>query len=711
MQPRDPEQPPGGGAGSATAMPQLDPAPPTDPVASARERRVRRLATILAVAALMAMLAIITWRSIPLVMQGLSSADDAFFAEWAKAVGQGRGYGAPMTDATSRLFDPTMGGGPAMLLPMTAILLVTGLDELVPGAVTISLFVVQLLLAVVLLARRFGAGAAALYGALLVVALLVATEGFFIFGKYLGEPWTLGFLLIGAAALLAGDRTGWIVAGGVALSLAFLTKQVGAFGAAGIGVAWMVHAAFAGPDRRSIVRRIGVFLIACAALPVAWEAVKLITLGPSGFIALTREELSSGPQAGGQGSTDALATIVSILENDYVAPAALLAMGVGCALAIMWLRTRRTAETRSQVSGATLLTAMLWLGALGQLTYFVLSRSDWPRYLWLTVAVACAGALAPVLAFPVRARLVTLGAGALAAVLLGALSVPADPFAPSSRKLERDRVVAYLDARPEVPYAAVKWSSIYDVVFPRPDEGRWVMAEDLRSLARMPFLYLVNRELIDEGVEASALHRIALERCPVEIDGERLLVRACGADFWTDYIGRPDPTGAGAAGTGEPVPGDLLASVDLFDPGAAALIGRSDDVPPGRTGWSLMTEITDLPAGSTSLASRRVRLDAADLARDGELTGWVKASSTEHLGGLLVVLFADDAWVAYPVMPPAAGTWHELRIPLASPAATSGGFDWSSIGAVYLRADAAADGSYTGQVLWHDLGLRSPSAP
>lgn len=691
---------------ASTVLGRSDPATIAPPDASDRAARVAR---ILGVAALVVVLLVLVWRSLPLVMDGLSSADDAFFAEWAKAVGQGRGYGAPMTWDTSRLFDPTMGGGPALLLPMTGVLLLSGPQELLPGGTTLLVFVVQLMVMVALLGRRFGLGSAAGYGALLVTALLVATAGFFLFGKYLGEPWTLGFLLIGAAALLSGDRRALVATGAMALSLAYLTKQVGAFGAAGIALVWMI-ATFRTAGLRAGLRQVGLFLVALAALPVAWELVKLASLGSDGYVKLTIEAITLGREAGGLRADDPVATAIDILEGSYLAPLVLVSMGVISVVVLLALRRGRAADPRRAVNGAGLLALMLWAAALGQLVYFLSSRSDWPRYLWLTVALVCAAALAPFLACSARLRAGVLVAGLLAGVVLGAFELPADPLASSPLSAERASVVAWLDARPDLPYATVKWSSIYDVLFPRRDEGRWVMEVDLRSLARQDFAYLVNRAFTDDQVAGSPLHRTALERCPPAIEGERLVVLSCGEAFWTAYLGSPGPSGP-VPGAAEAVPSDLLGSADLFAPGSASALRTVDEVPPDGTGTSVAVALDGLPATTRSFAQRRVRLDATDLAADGVLTGWVRASTLDHLDAVFLVLFAGESWIAFPVTPDEAGAWQEIRLPLASPAARSGDFDWAGITAVYLRTDAAADGPYTGEILWHGVGLRPGEAP
>ena len=63
---------------------------------------------------------------------------------------------------------------------------------------------------------------------------------------------------------------------------------------------------------------------------------------------------------------------------------------------------------------------------------------------------------------------------------------------------ERDQVIKILDDNPKVPYAAQYWSSIYDIVYLRKDEGEWRFGQDIQDLYGAKFFAVINNTFTDK---------------------------------------------------------------------------------------------------------------------------------------------------------------------------------------------------------------------
>jgi len=183
----------------------------------------------------------------------------------------------------------------------------------------------------------------------------------------------------------------------------------------------------------------------------------------------------------------------------------------------------------------------------------------------------------------------------------------------------------------------------------------------------------------------------------VTADDYRLLLLAYDGNVIVDNtVGYIDPLTSGGSI-------DALTSVAEYEAGTNATLSVVADAPPGTSGDSFYASIAGLDAGAASMNSRAVTLDLSAYGDAASFSLWVKSSSLDNLGAVYLLFWSANGWVAYDTMPGTAGTWQEFVLPKASPPASGGSLDWSAIDAIYLRVDASANGSYTGDLIWRDL--------
>lgn len=173
---------------------------------------------------------------------GACCADDAYFAVIARRLAETGQYGFPTSDSATTMFDPLIGSGPVHIAAGALGILLLGPSRWVPSLVTMVHFGTLLAIYLWILRRRFTN--AIFYGTALVLTAIATASYHGYFSLFVGEAPMLGYLVLGTACLAmwrpAADR--WLVAGGLALSFALLTKPIALFPTLGILAAWLLIA-------------------------------------------------------------------------------------------------------------------------------------------------------------------------------------------------------------------------------------------------------------------------------------------------------------------------------------------------------------------------------------------------------------------------------------------------------------------------------------
>jgi hypothetical protein len=300
--------------------------------AGAGGRGARRLAVDvvfwLAVAALVAV-------NLAVLVPGIATVrlweDEAFNLTVPINLVNGLGYTSDGTLSGSELapFDVRISTGPVMLLPIAG-LVALGIDPVIAGRAIGTLGYAGLLAALALVGHRLGGR----WAALLAVALPLAFDASVppspiqTPADVLGEVTAAAFL---AAALLFVHRRPWLA--GLLIGLALQVKFIALLAIPAFALAVLLDAP--GPWRarlRRTVPRVLVAAAAAAAPTIAFELVKLASLGPAGYVEHLRAFgwfVRSGGQVGYAVSPLEKLTVLGASWNlPQVVPAVIGVLGV-----------------------------------------------------------------------------------------------------------------------------------------------------------------------------------------------------------------------------------------------------------------------------------------------------------------------------------------------------------------------------------------------
>jgi hypothetical protein len=327
-------------------------------------RRWSTVAFSVAVAAVAASHLLVVWHSLTVARLW---EDEAFNLTVPLNLVQGLGYTSDGTLSGSELtpFDPRISTGPAVLLPIAAVLAAGG--DLVIGARTVPLlYFLALIVAVAVLGRRL----AGRWGALVAAAVPVAFTAAALPSPIQGPADVLGE--VPAAALLAWAvvvlaKRPWL-AGllvGVAIqakyiSLLALPAVVVGFVLLTIGLPWLVR-----------VRRLIVSALLAAAPTVAMEVYALLSLGPAGFrdhLRRTVDFVRDGGQT--DRASGPAAKAAALLESWYLPPVVVVVVLLIVTAVLAWA-TVDLLRHRRPVTGVLSdpRTVTLVVASLGLLTY------------------------------------------------------------------------------------------------------------------------------------------------------------------------------------------------------------------------------------------------------------------------------------------------------------------------------------------------------
>jgi hypothetical protein len=423
-------------------------------------------------------------------------ADDSFFSVIARFFSETLKYALPTSTTTYSLFDPRIGVGPALIVPGALMMKIFGPQYWVPGITVVLLFSSQAVASAWLLIRNFGSARALFFVMLAMLALIGATPDWPFFFIFIGEAPLLGFLLLGAVILATegGTKRGVLI-GGFTLSLALMTKLIGVFSVAGIGLAWLAREA--GCQRSQLPERVSILAASLSAPLVAFEGVKLIALGQLRYVERWHEffNLVSAQHISPPDRSLELQRVVATDLHFTLVTAAVVVLS-----SILVLSA--TVRLSSKDKGAYLGSLMLG-GAICHISYFIFFSNLWARYLWPSVALTCFAISSPVL-FASQRRPIPYIIALL--ILLASASGVGTFFtrdvrgiSPSLRS-EQQHVLETIGRHPGLPVVTQWWGSGYDIIYLLPSSRAWYVTNDERSVAGMKAIVAMNKRFIKNDV-------------------------------------------------------------------------------------------------------------------------------------------------------------------------------------------------------------------
>jgi hypothetical protein len=433
---------------------------------------------------------------------GLCCADDGYFAMIAKRFSETGAYGlspqwvdTETSNDTFSLFNGQIGTGPALILPVALATKLFGARLWVPGGTALLIFCVQISAATRLIGRVTERWRAYHWVAVALLSLIAVTPYQDYVAYMFGEPTSFGYVLVGGALLsFYSDQDRALRAAGLCFGLALLTKYLALFSAAGVGLAFLIS-----EFRHHGWRRTGEKLLqiaTCAAAPlILFEAVKFLTLGPSGY-ANHWSQLADILQAyHHHQSANRLLEFSNVIGNQYTigwTQAAALTFSAAIVGLFVW---------RFGPHGTRLFCVALFAGGLFHLAYFLAISQMWPRYCWPGIALMVFALASPLLLLEFR--------NAVAWVLVCAVTVAtpsaiahsvtfstrygmgggvttrrgAADYAEIAR--ERDSLLRLFMDHPGVLLAGQSWLSTFDTLYLLQEDRPWLITNDEN---RLPFL-------------------------------------------------------------------------------------------------------------------------------------------------------------------------------------------------------------------------------
>lgn len=344
--------------------------------------------------------------------------DEAFILQAPLNLAQGFGYSTEdwLGGGANIAFDATVTTGPVIGLPVALSFLVFGPSIVAARIVTLPFFLL-LLACLVLLGRRYAGwwGAAAALGALLMLDGRVDFPRSVLYGSSdaLGEIAAASMLALGLV-LLPKRR----MVAGLAVGFAVLAKFIAAMAIPVFVLALLLVPAV---RRRRSGGRVGeaAAFLGFAAIPsVAWELVKLVSLGPAQYLVSLRSTAvfvyHSGSGADGTNSSDYLTRVVLLFEAWRLPLAVAIVLGlliISLAVVGIW---RRRASVDVVAIGVLIAVFLVW--------WIFVSSSEFVRHgmplIMLIVPVLAALAVAGLVRVSARGRVwrgAAFAAGAVAA--------------------------------------------------------------------------------------------------------------------------------------------------------------------------------------------------------------------------------------------------------------------------------------------------------
>jgi hypothetical protein len=217
--------------------------------------------------------------------------------------------------------------------------------------------------------------------------------------------------------------------------------------------------------------------------------------------------------------------------RSYMHPGLLIALAIGSLVLLAWSR-RGPAKEEGSVGGFAI---VAWTGAAAYLLYILIFSILWQRYFWIGIALTFTAISAPLLALQSRFRIAFISIVLVGTIGLGLhrpLLSLREWLNNSNSPAERAAVVTLLDNDPQVPYAGDRWSSVFDVLFLRNDEGTWAIESTFARLQDKDFIALINDVFTDKE---SPFFKSVMSACEPLTPPGRLTAYRCGEQFWRKY--------------------------------------------------------------------------------------------------------------------------------------------------------------------------------
>lgn len=382
--------------------------------------------------------------------------DEAFNLTVPRNLLAGLGYSSDgaLSGSTITPFDPRISTGPAVLLPVAAVL-ATGIDIVIGARLVPLTYWVLLLVGLAIIGRRIGGRWAALIAVAVALAFTTGAGVSPIQGPadLLGEI-PAAALLVWALVVL--PRRAWLA--GLLVGLAIQAKLIALLALPAFAIAlWLLSEGHGWARVRNALRRSWLPLLLAGVPTLAFEIAALLTFGVSGYVDHLRA-LVAFVRSGGQGASTTAVQKISTLADSWSLPPIIAVLGavlvIGLVIVGVLHARRSDAPTdRSLVAYASAasigaITFIAWWATAGQLPL-------WVRHpavgVFAFFPLLGAVAISTIRRVPLvgTVRVIMTAAGVVTAVIVGSAAVihVLSSFTPREQTLQvqRDAVAPLAD--------------------------------------------------------------------------------------------------------------------------------------------------------------------------------------------------------------------------------------------------------------------------
>ncbi|MEV4666421.1 hypothetical protein [Microbacterium sp. LWO12-1.2] len=373
--------------------------------------------------------------------------DEAFNLTVPRNLLAGLGYSSDgaLSGSTITPFDPRISTGPAVLLPVAAVL-TTGVDMVIGARLIPLTYWLLLLVGLAIIGRRIGGRWAALLALAVPLAFTTSAGVSPIQGPadLLGEIPAAALLVW---ALVALPRRAWLA--GLLVGLAVQAKLIALLALPAFALAlWILSDGQGWARLRDFLRRSWLPLVLVGTPTLLVELSALLSLGGSGYVQHLRD-LVHFVRSGGQGASTTVLQKLMTLADSWSVPAPVAALAA--LLLVAAIITAVVIAHRAPLSADRLVLAYGSAAALGTLTFILWWATASHLPLWVRHPSVGIFAFVPVLAATAvwsarrlprgnAARFAAVTATAFALVVgVGATAHTASSFTPRDQTLAHQR--------------------------------------------------------------------------------------------------------------------------------------------------------------------------------------------------------------------------------------------------------------------------------
>lgn len=503
-------------------------------------KKLKSFNSLISIAIFLVVITILSGLGLSRSIQGTNSADDAWIALSAKNLASGKGYSTSISNEKQIYYDPFISTGPILVVPASLAIAYFGNESWVPGGTQIFVYITQIFISALVLSKFFGWRNSLFFLATLNFLLIYLSLSFWMFGSLIGEPVAFGFILLGIIFLCVSSSYQANIFGSFCFALAILTKQISLFPILGALAGLLFLEFFGCKNLQLICKKYVLISIVLIGPIVFFEFVKLINLGYKPYL----DTIITATKFGINFGEDSLSLIERFSKfldvlNFYYSPLLIFLILLSFVYLFLIILFPRITNKYSILDIKAFNILILLAFSSGSLFLYVcfISPRIWERYLWIGISLFLASILVFLLVSTFKQRIIFLLTFILIIISFNGIEpllsrIKYSIYGKNTISTNRQQIVTFLDKHKNVPYAADYWTSIFDIVYLKQNEGYWRFGQDIIDLKGRNFYAIINNKFTHKDWN---FYKYVNSLCKPLITSEDYELHNCDQEFWSSY--------------------------------------------------------------------------------------------------------------------------------------------------------------------------------